>query len=94
MISVWILSTLILSYTLGGPLFKNTSGSNMETSPNVTKTNFTEFTTPTNRSVRLPKFLRRCLLSTCGLWNLGALLQTGNEVAGDFTNDPFGFGKK
>ncbi|XP_056311021.1 uncharacterized protein zgc:193726 isoform X6 [Danio aesculapii] len=86
MISVWILSTLILSYTLGGPLFKNTSGSNMETSPNVTKTNFTEFTTPTNR--------RRCLLSTCGLWNLGALLQTGNEVAGDFTNDPFGFGKK
>ncbi|CAM4565937.1 unnamed protein product [Leuciscus chuanchicus] len=101
MFSVWTLISLILSYTLAFPILNDTSVSHMEISPNMTERNSTEYikTNPTNRSEtgipkRPPKFLRMCFLPTCAMWNLGSMLQTGNEIAGDMTRDPMGIGKK
>ncbi|XP_050963103.1 uncharacterized protein zgc:193726 isoform X2 [Labeo rohita] len=102
MFLVWTLSFLILSYTLGFPILNSTSGSHMETLPSVTERNSTEYikTDQTNRSEieiqkRPSKFLRRfCFLPTCSLWNLGSMLQAGNEIAGDMASDPMGIGKK
>ncbi|KAK7149561.1 hypothetical protein R3I94_009019 [Phoxinus phoxinus] len=100
MFSVWTLSSLILSYTLAFPIFNNTSVSHKEISPNITERNSTEYikTNPTNGSEtgirkRPSIFLRRCFLSTCAMGNLGSMLQTGDEIAGDMT-DPMGIGKK
>uniref|UniRef100_A0A673HXZ1 Uncharacterized protein n=1 Tax=Sinocyclocheilus rhinocerous TaxID=307959 RepID=A0A673HXZ1_9TELE len=89
MFLVWTLSSLILSYTLGVPTLNSTSGSHMETFPNVTERNSTEYI-----KTNLTNSRRFCFLPTCSLWNLGSLLQTGNEIAGDMTSDPMGIGKK
>ncbi|XP_058630303.1 uncharacterized protein zgc:193726 [Onychostoma macrolepis] len=96
MFLVWTLSFLILSYTLGFPMFNGTSVSHMETFPNVTESNSTDYikTNLTNRIRKRPSARRLCLLSTCSLWNLGSMLQAGNEIAGDVTGDPMGIGKK
>ncbi|KAK2892695.1 hypothetical protein Q8A67_012683 [Cirrhinus molitorella] len=101
MLLVWTLSSLILSYTLGFPIRNSTSsGSHMETLPHVTQRNSTEHinTNQTDRSeigIKIRPFLRRiCFLPTCSLWNLGSMLQAGNEIAGDMASDPMGIGKK
>ncbi|XP_059367905.1 uncharacterized protein zgc:193726 [Carassius carassius] len=95
MFLVWTLSFLILSYTLGLPMLNSTSVSHMETFPNVTESNSTEYikTNLTNRMQKRP-VTRRCFLSTCSLLNLGSRLQAGDEIAGDLTRDPMGIGKK
>ncbi|XP_039524237.1 uncharacterized protein zgc:193726 isoform X6 [Pimephales promelas] len=99
MFSVWTLSSLILTYTLAFPIFNNTSVSHMEISPNTVR-NSTEYmkTNHTNKSEtgipKRKKFLRMCFLSTCAMWNLGSMLQHGNEIAGDMATDPMGIGKK
>ncbi|KAF4114592.1 hypothetical protein G5714_004815 [Onychostoma macrolepis] len=55
MFLVWTLSFLILSYTLGFPMFNGTSVSHMETFPNVTESNSTDYikTNLTNSSLIL-----------------------------------------
>ncbi|XP_073802378.1 uncharacterized protein isoform X1 [Danio rerio] len=89
MISVWILSSLILSYTFGRPIFNNTSsGIHMEGFFNVTERNFTEY----NKTNQIRS--SSCLLPTCSLSNLGSSLQIGDEIAGDLVRDPMGIGKK
>ncbi|NP_001129445.1 uncharacterized protein LOC561161 precursor [Danio rerio] len=101
MISVWILSSLILSYTFGRPIFNNTSsGIHMEGFFNVTERNFTEYN-KTNQirhdlghDPRIKLMSSSCLLPTCSLSNLGSSLQIGDEIAGDLVRDPMGIGKK
>ncbi|KAL2102122.1 hypothetical protein ACEWY4_001290 [Coilia grayii] len=41
-----------------------------------------------------PPQVSGCLLPTCALQNLGNSLNSGDEIAGSSTSDPYGVGKK
>ncbi|XDV25120.1 hypothetical protein PO909_029092 [Leuciscus waleckii] len=91
MFSVWTLGSLILSYTLAFPILNDTS----------TESSKADFSNSTdgqgNRSHGdVPLIIARgsCLLPTCNLHTLPNKLQTGDEIAGKITQDPFGPGKK
>ncbi|ROI15506.1 hypothetical protein DPX16_13058 [Anabarilius grahami] len=109
MFPVWTLSSLILSYTLAFPILNNSStGSYMETFPNVTESmehNKTrlmenEETFLTVTMWNFPEFNNnqtsgpKCSAPTCAVHNLADRMQSGDEEAGTITGDPWGPGKK
>ncbi|XP_051748183.1 uncharacterized protein zgc:193726 [Ctenopharyngodon idella] len=99
MFPVWTLSSLILSYTLGFPIFNNSGrGSYMETFPNLTDSMEHKTRLMENNATSSPEthdiFCCHLDVATCTLSNLGSSLQIGDGIAGDLARNPMGIGKK
>ncbi|XP_051974672.1 uncharacterized protein zgc:193726 isoform X9 [Xyrauchen texanus] len=100
MFPAWALTALLLSYTLGVPIQNSTSGPNLEYFLNDTVTNSSvseEQKNATNLPVGelVPGLIYlSCNIFTCATQELTNKMQTGDEKAGESTQDPYGPGKK